>query len=256
VALLFVYVFADQVGVPIPAVPALLAVGALAAAGGINFALALVAGALGSLLADLIWYYLGRTRGRKVLQLLCKISLSPDSCVRRTEELFVRYGVRSLLFAKFVPGLSTVAPPLAGVVGVGLPRFSLYSAAAALLWVGAWAGIGYGAGDALQRAVEGSTRFGTILVILLGGASIVYVVFKAVQRQLFLRRLRVARITVDELRRQLAAAQPAVVIDLRSEVDVASDPYLIPGALAIAAEELERRHAEIPRDREIVLYCT
>jgi membrane protein DedA with SNARE-associated domain len=256
VALVFVYVFADQIGVPLPAVPALLTVGALAGAGKMSFALTLVAGTVASLLANLIWYLVGRARGRSVLAMLCKISLSPDSCVRRTEDLFLRYGVRSLLFAKFVPGLSTVAPPLAGVVGVGLLRFALYSAVAAVLWVGTWAGVGYVAGDALQQAAAGSARFGTTLLRLLVGATIIYVTVKWVQRRRFLRRLRIARVSVDELKRQLDSGEPVFLIDLRSAVDVATDPHVIPGALRIAPEELERRHEDIARDRDVVLYCT
>ena len=120
----FLYVFADQLGVPVPAVPALLAMGALAATGKINFALALGLSVAASVLADTVWYGLGRARGGSVLRLVCKVSLAPDSCVRNTEDVFLRYGVRALIFAKFVPGLSTVAPPLAGIVGVSLPRFA------------------------------------------------------------------------------------------------------------------------------------
>jgi membrane protein DedA with SNARE-associated domain len=256
VVLLFVYVFADQVGVPVPAVPALLAVGALAGAGKTSFAPMLVAGTLASLLADLIWYELGRRRGQSVLRLLCKVSLAPDTCVRRTENLFIRYGVRSLIFAKFVPGLSTVAPPLAGVVGVALPRFIGYSALAAALWVTAWSGLGYLAGDTLDRVAAGSARFGTTLAGLVVGASVVYVGVRWIQRVLFLRRLRVARVSVEELRRHLDRGAPLTLIDLRSAVDVGLEPHVIPGALWIAPEELERRHAEIPRDRDIVLYCS
>src|SRR5918995_2387392 len=139
-AFIFLYVFPDQIGVPLPAVPALLAMGGLAAVGKINFGLALLSSVVASLLADVIWYALGRARGPQVLRLLCKISLEPDSCVRRTEDVFLRYGVRSLIVAKFVPGLSTIAPPLAGVVGVSVPRFVLYSALAALSWAAAWGG--------------------------------------------------------------------------------------------------------------------
>lgn len=157
-AVIFLYVFADQIGIPLPAVPALLAMGAFAAAGKVHFGFALLLCVAASILADPVWYIAGRTRGAGVLRLLCKISLEPDSCVRRTEETFLRYGVRSLVGAKFVPGLSTIAPPLAGIVGVGVPRFVAYSAAAALLWAAAWAGLGYLAGDALQQVVDETAR--------------------------------------------------------------------------------------------------
>ena len=254
--LMFLYVFADQVGIPVPAVPALLAMGALAAVGEINLALTLVSSVAASLLADFIWYGLGRWRGSHVLRVLCKISLEPDSCVRRTENVFLRYGVRSLVFAKFVPWLSTVAPPLAGMIGVSLPRFAVYSALAALLWVGAWGGLGYLAGDALQQVTDGSGRLGRILFALAAAGLAVYILVKWIQRRLFLRRLQIARISQEELKRQLDAGEPVVVIDLRSELDVGADPCVIPRALRIAPEELERRHQEIPRDRDVILYCS
>jgi membrane protein DedA with SNARE-associated domain len=255
-ALIFLYVFADQVGIPVPAVPGLLAMGALAAAGKVSVPLALVASVTGSLLADFIWYGLGRRRGDRVLRLLCKISFEPDSCVRRTEDVFLRYGMRSLIFAKFVPGLSTVAPPLAGMIGVGLPRFAAYSALAALLWTGTWGGLGYFAGEALQQVTDQSGRFGRLAFAFVAACIMVYVLVKWIQRQLFLRSLRTARIDQQELKRQLDAGEPVVIVDLRSELDVSAAPFMIPRSLRIAPEELERRHQEIPRDREVVLYCS
>ena len=253
---IFLYVFADQIGIPVPAVPGLLAVGALAGAGKLNGPLALVSSVGASLLADLIWYSLGRARGSQVLGLLCRISLEPDSCVRRTEYVFLRYGVRSLIVAKFVPGLSTVAPPLAGMIGVSVPRFVTYSALAALLWAGTWGGLGYLAGDALQHVTDESGRLARALGVVVAAAVAVYVVVKWIQRRRFLRALRIARITHDELKRHLDSGEPVVIIDLRSALDVAATPSVIPGALRIAAEELERRHQEIPRDRDIVVYCS
>ncbi len=256
VAFVFLYVFADQIGIPVPAVPALLAMGALAAIGTLNFGLALAAGVAASLIADTIWYALGRTRGGDVLRLLCKISLEPDSCVRRTENVFLRYGVRSLVVAKCIPGLSTVAPPLAGMVGVSLPRFALYSALAALLWAGTWGMLGYLAGDAIQRVTDVSGRLGTALVVLAGTAIVVYIAVKWIQRRRFLKTLRIARIGQDELKRDLDTGNPVLIVDLRTELDVAAAPFVIPGALRIAAEELERRHHDIPRDRDVIVYCS
>ena len=255
-AVLFVYVFADQIGVPLPAVPALLAMGALAAVGKINFGLALLASVIASVLADVIWYGLGRARGPQVLRLLCKISLEPDSCVRRTEDTFVRYGVRSLIIAKFIPGLSTVAPPLAGMVGVSVPRFVVYSALAALLWVVAWGGLGYVAGEALREVTATTGRIGTVLLALVAACIAGYVGLKWMQRRRFLRLLRTARISPDELKRDLDSGKPVFVVDLRSALEVTATPFVIPGALRIAAEELEARHEAIPRDRDVIVYCS
>ncbi len=253
---LFVYVFADQVGVPLPAVPVLLAAGALAATGKLSFPVAIALGAVASLAADLIWYFLGRLRGAAVLRTLCKVTLEPDSCVRRTENLFLRHGVRSLLVAKFIPGLSTVAPPLAGIVGVGLVKFSLYSGVAALLWVGAWMAIGHAVGDALEGVAAMSRHGATIGGAALGAVIAGYVVFKGIDRRRFLRSLRTARIGADDLKRLLDAGEQPLVVDLRTPLDVRAVPYLIPGALRIGPEELERRGRELPRDREIVVYCS
>jgi membrane protein DedA with SNARE-associated domain len=255
-AFMFLYVFADQLGVPLPAVPALLAMGALGAAGKLNFGLALLLSVAATVLADATWYTLGRARGSHVLRLLCKISLEPDSCVRRTEDVFLRYGVRALVVAKFVPGLGTVAPPLAGMVGVSVPRFALYSALGALLWAGTWSSLGYVAGDALAHVMDETGRFGTVLLSLVAAAVAGYVIVKWIQRQRFLRSLRIARMSQDELKRDLDAGNPVFVVDLRSALDVAATPFVIPGALRIAAEELERRHERIPRDRDVVVYCS
>jgi hypothetical protein len=170
--------------------------------------------------------------------------------------VFLRYGVRSLIFAKFVPGLSTVAPPLAGMIRVTPPRFAAYSAVAALLWVATWGGLGYFAGEALQQVTDQSGRLGTIIFAFVAACLVLYVVVKWVKRRLFLRSLRTARISREELKRHLESGKPVVIVDLRSEMDVGAVPFTIPGSLRIAPEELERRHQEIPRDRDIILYCS
>src|SRR5499425_731843 len=140
---LLAWVFVEQVGVPIPAMPLLLAAGALAGAGQMNYFAALFFAVLGALAADSIWFQLGRHKGIKVLQLLCRISLEPDSCVRRTEGMFSRQGARSLVMAKFVPGLGLVTPPLAGIFRMRFRRFLLFDAIGCLLWAGAFLGLGY-----------------------------------------------------------------------------------------------------------------
>lgn len=254
--LAFFYVFADQLNVPLPAIPALLAIGALAAAGKINPPLTLGLIVAACVLADLIWYSLGRRLGSPVLRVLCKVSLEPDSCVRRTENVFLRFGVRALLVTRFVPGLSAVAPPLAGMVGVGAPRFVAYSAVSGLLWGGTWTGLGYLLGDAVKELPYQGQRLGTALAVVFVVGVVGYVTFKWIRRRRFLRSLWIARISPDDLRRNLESATPTLVVDLRTDLDVGAAPYVIPGALRIAAEELERRHTEIPRDREIVLYCS
>jgi len=254
---LFALVLAEQAGLPIPAVPALLGVGALVATGRMSLVLAFAVILAASLPADVVWYELGRRRGARVLSLLCRISLEPDSCVRRTENLFLERGRKALLIAKFVPGLSTVAPPLAGMVGIARWQFLLLDLASALLWAGAWMGLGYVFSDALELVAAHADRLGSGLGLVIGLALAGYILVKFVNRQLFLRSLRVARITPEEVKRRLDAGDELLtIVDTRSPIDVTAAPYTIPGAIWIAAEEIEQRHVEVPRDREIVLFCT
>ena len=254
---LFVLVLAEQIGLPIPAVPVLLGVGALIGAGRMSPALALGTTLAASLPPDIVWYELGRRRGGRVLGLLCRISLEPDSCVRRTENLFMQRGRKTLVIAKFVPGLSTVAPPLAGMVGIPRWQFIVLDIVGALAWAGAWMGLGYVFSDALEVVASRADRLGSLLGVVVGAAFVSYVLIKFVQRRRFLRSLRIARITPLELKRRLDAGDDTLtIVDTRSSLDVTAAPYAIPGAIWIAAEEFDRRHVEVPRDREIVLYCT
>ena len=252
---LFVAVLAEQAGLPIPAIPVLLAAGALAGAGKMNLAVALGLGVVACLIGDFIWYYLGRHRGRHVLNLLCRISLEPDSCVRRTETFFVRHGTRSLILAKFIPGLSTITPALAGLFRVSEGRFLFYNGSGAFLWTAAFILPGYLFSDQLERIAAQAERLGASLVVLLVGVLAAYIAYKYIHRQWLLRELRIARITADELKRMMDAGDEVMVVDLRQPLDVQADPYTIPGALRMAAEELEQRHHEIPRDRDVILYC-
>jgi membrane protein DedA with SNARE-associated domain len=254
---LFAFVLAEQIGLPIPAAPALLGVGALAGAGRMSLALALGAVLAASLPPDLAWYELGRRRGGRVLGLLCRISLEPDSCVRRTANLFTRTGRKALLVAKFLPGLSTVAPPLAGMVGVGRGQFIALDSMGAIVWAGAWMGLGYVFSDALELVAVQAAHLGNYVLLIVGAALASYAAIKFIQRRRFLRGLRIARITPDELKCRLDVGDgDLAVIDTRSALEVNAAPYAIRGAIWIAAEEIDQRHDEVPRDREIVLYCT
>jgi membrane protein DedA with SNARE-associated domain len=255
--LLAAFVLAEQTGLPIPAVPVLLGVGALIGVGRMSLPLAFAAAIAASLPPDIVWYELGRRRGARVLALLCRISLEPDSCVRRTENLFMQRGRGALLVAKFFPGLSTVAPPLAGMVGIARAQFIALDTVAAILWVGTWIALGYIFSDALELVAAGAGRLGNSLGVVVAFALAAYVAFKFVQRRRFLRSLRIARITPEDLKRRLDIGDDTLaIVDTRSLLDVTAAPYAIPGALWIAAEDIERRHSELPRGREIVLYCS
>ena len=253
--LLFCWVLAEQMGAPVPTIPLLLAVGALAGAGRMSVASAALLAVVAALLADSIWYWLGRTRGIKVLQLLCKISLEPDSCVRRTEGAFERRGAWSLLVAKFVPGLNTVAPPLAGIIQMRARRFVLFDAAGATLWAGTFLGIGYVFSNEIERVAEYAARLGRGAGTLLLSALILYLAYKVIARQRFLRELRIARISAEELKRKIDAGEDLVIVDLRHSVDFEANPATIPGALHLDAKKLEENN-QLPRDRDVILYCT
>jgi membrane protein DedA with SNARE-associated domain len=252
-AVLFGWVLLEQMGLPIPAAPLLIAAGALARAGKINLTFAVGLAFVAVILADLFWYSLGRYRGGRILKLLCRISLEPDSCVRRTENLFVRRGVHALLVAKFVPGLNTAAPSLAGIFRMPLRRFMIFDSLGALFWVVTVTSLGLLFSEQLE---EIALRWGGWLVAVLAGSLAAYVLWKFIQRRRFLRRLRIARITAKELMDKLTAGENISIVDLRQPMDIEAFPQMIPGALRIAMEEIEERHKEIPRDRDVVLYCS
>ena len=250
------WVFAEQIGLPLPAMPLLLAAGALAGAGHLSFFASLLCVILAAMAADSIWFQLGRRKGIRILQLLCKISLEPDSCVRRTEGVFAKQGARSLLLAKFVPGLSTVATPLAGIFHMRPRRFLLFDALGALLWAGTFLGLGYVFSGQIERVAEHLASLGGWLVVLLLGALAAYIAYKFVARQRFLRELRISRITVDELKEKLDSGEELVIVDLRHSMDFEADPETIPGAFRMDSKELEEKNDRLPRDREVILYCT
>ena len=254
--LLFAWVFVEQIGLPIPTVPMLLASGALAGTGRLSLTTAMVVAIGAAMLSDSLWYQLGRRRGVRVLQMLCRISLEPDSCVRRAENLYGKHGASSLLLAKFVPGLNTASPPLAGIFRMRLERFLFFDALGIILWVGAYVGLGYAFSDQLERVAARALALGAGLIALLLAAFGGFLVWKYVKRQRFLRELRVARITPDELKQMLDAGEDTVIVDLRHALDFEADPEMIPGAVRIKAEDLEQMNQHVPPNREVVLYCT
>jgi membrane protein DedA with SNARE-associated domain len=255
-AVLFVWVLVEQLGVPVPAMPLLLAAGALAGTGHLNFFACLLFAVLGALTSDSVWFQLGRHKGITILRLLCRISLEPDSCVRRTEGIFSKQGARSLLVAKFVPGLGLVTPPLAGVFRMRFRRFLLFDALGSALWAGAFLGLGYAFAGEIERVAENLASLGSWLLVVIAGALASYIGYKFIVRQRFLRELRIARITVDELKEKIDAGEQVTIVDLRHSLDFEAEPEVIPGALHMEAKELEEKNDRLPRDVEVVLYCT
>ena len=254
--LLAAWVFLEQVGLPVPSFPILLAAGALSGMGRMNIATALLLGVLSTMTADTIWYQLGRHKGIKVLEWLCRISLEPDSCVRRTEVLFEKQGARSLLFAKFLPGLNAVTMPLAGIFQMRLRKFLLFDLLGSLLWLGTYLGLGYGFSGQIEHIAQHAAALGSWLFVLLVSAFASYILYKYLARHKFLRNLRISRISVDELKAKLDAGENLSIVDLRHSLDFEADPETIPGAVHLDSTELTEKSELLPRDREIILYCT
>jgi membrane protein DedA with SNARE-associated domain len=254
---LFAVVLVEQAGLPLPAVPVLLAMGALVGLGHFSLAAAVAATVAACLLADLAWYGLGRRYGSSILRLVCRIALEPDSCVRRTEDVFARQGTRALLYAKFVPGLSTVVTPVAGLARLGPVRFVLWDAAGAVVWSATYLLVGYVFSAQIEKVVEGMRLFGLRVVAAAVGGLALYLIWKLDQRRRFMRDLEVARIGPDELLALMQAGrQDVVVVDLRNALERGEDAAAVPGAIVLTPDELDERHLEIPRDRDVVLYCT
>jgi membrane protein DedA with SNARE-associated domain/rhodanese-related sulfurtransferase len=253
--LVFAAVFIEQIGLPIPALPLLLAAGALSATGKFNLLLGLGATLLACLIADGFWFYLGRKRGNQVLNFLCRVSLEPDSCVRRTQNVFTRYGMKGVVVAKFVTGMSTVAPPLAGMSGVPAGRFFFFDGLGAFLYGASILGVGYLFSNQIEQIGEAISSVGGSALILLAAFVILYVAYKYWQRHRLLHELRMARITVEELRKKLDAGENPVILDLRSKAEFDQNPAVIEGAIHLAVEEVVVRSREFPLDQEIILYC-
>ena len=254
-AVLFIWVLAETMGLPIPSAPLLIAMGALAGARQLNLFLCIGLVVCAAVLSDLVWYTAGRKRGSKALSLICRISLEPDSCVRRTENILEIYGAPSLLITKFLPGLNAVSTPLAGIIRMPLSRFLLFDVLGILIWAGAYALFGYIFSEELDRALDYAAGMGKTLLVSVAGGLTGYVLWKYALRRRFLRQLVVARITPEELKQRLDAHETVMILDVRHSLDFEADPYVIPGALRMSLDQVES-HPALSTDREIVVYCT
>jgi membrane protein DedA with SNARE-associated domain/rhodanese-related sulfurtransferase len=255
-AVVFAAVFIEQMGIPLPATPWLLAAGALAATDQLNLFAVVISASLGSTLSAAIWFYLGRHYGSRVSNLLCRISLEPDSCVRRTQNIFTRYGARGIIVAKFIPGLSTLMSALAGNSGIKASQFLLFDGLASLLYAAGFAFLGVLFSNQLEQIISALESLGGGALALVVGMLALYIGYKFFRRHQLLRELRMARITVDELNELLKSGGNPIVLDVRGLAEIEREPLLIRTALHMTLDEVETRHQEIPRDRDIILYCS
>ena len=253
--LVFAAVFVEQAGAPIPAVPILLAMGAFAGLGDYSFSGALAAASIGALLADWVWFELGRRKGEPVLDLLCRFALEPDTCVTTTTRSFEKYGAMTLLFAKFVPGLNTVAPPLAGLSKMRLLGYVVYDLGGALVWSGAFLGLGYVFRGQVEAVADFIAETGGKVIVFLGVPLALYLAFKYVHRRRKLRLLSVERISPDELFEWMKSGEPLTVIDLRARVKVIRSGRIIEGARVMHPADAKEHLRDTPRGHHLVFYC-
>lgn len=260
ISVVFLVTLAARIGLPVPASPVLVVAGGLAAIAEPSLLVSMVAAAvLANVLGDAVWFYAGRIYGYRFMRLLCKISISPDSCVRSSETLIGRWGGLSLVAAKFVPGVSVVAPPMAGALGMSSLRFLSFDVAGALLWVVLFLGLGWlfrGQIEAVLEVIADAGTYATVALIVVLAAMLVV---RYLRRRAFLRLTGMPRVTVGELQALMAGKPPPIVIDVRGDAGVQVDPRRIPGALPVTLKEIQQRRAQLPfegDDREIVLYCS
>ena len=253
IAVVFANVLVEQLGAPVPAYPTLVIAGALLSRAEHSPVLMLAGAVMAAQLADLVWYWAGKRLGRKALSTLCRISLSPDSCVRQTESLYARWGAPSLLVAKFVPGFATVANALAGTLATPLRSFILYNIVGTAIWAGSAMLLGSLFSTAIDDLLNTLELLGKYGALLLLSALAVYVLHKWWQRESFLRALRMARISVDELQHLQRHGAAPLIIDVRSSI--AQGGGRIPGATVINSGDLESYTPDVSHNAEIVLYC-
>lgn len=254
VLIVFGTVLLEQIGLPIPAFPVLIIAGALAVDNGANWPATLAASVAGCLISDYFWFRAGRHYGKRILRLLCKISLSPDSCVSQTEDNFTRWGAKSLVVAKFIPGFNTIAPPLAGAMGTTTTRFVWLSIAGGLLWSGVGMGLGAWFHDSVDDVIDWFETLGSTALMVVGALLAVFILLKYVERKRNLGAARLPRINVDELKALLEAGHDPLIVDARS-VTARGLERGIPGALAYG-DAPARLMATLDRKRHIVVYCS
>jgi membrane protein DedA with SNARE-associated domain len=242
----------ERTGFPLLMSPVLVAAGALAAGGHMHFDLAVWIALLTCVAGDAMWYTLGRTKGDSVLRVLCRISLEPETCVRRSRKFFEKGVGRTLFLSKWLPGVSHVVPAVAGLSGIGRQQFFANDVAGSAVWIVVLMLAGYVPVARMHLAPAiGPLAFEAGLILVAGNIGIKYF-----QKRRFLRELYKARITPQDLHQLLESGQQLVILDLRHPLDSVTDPRTLPGAIRVLPDEVTGRASLLPKDREIILYCT
>lgn len=250
---IFLNVLVEQLGAPVPAYPTLIITGALLSRSTFSAPALLFTAVCAALLADSIWYFAGRRYGRAVMGMLCRISLSPDSCVRQTESIYLRWGASSLLVAKFVPGFASIGSALAGTTGTGYAKFVVFDALGAMLWAASAVWLGSFFSSTVGDLLSVLESLGKWALVLLGLALLAFIVNKWRQRDRFIKSLRMARVTVDELHQLHATGASPIIVDVRPAMAHAEGR--IPGAVPLSLADLHTWAFDMPADGEVIVYC-
>jgi len=254
--LLLAWVVVDRVGIPLSAAPILVVAGALSAGHGLSLSLALLAGFLGAMLADIALFLIGRRYGQRVMGLICKMSFEPAACVRRTQDLLGRHSIATLTLAKFVPGLATLTSPVAARNGMPFRQFLLLDGIGSALWVGSLLAVGYFFRDLLVREPRlwtWAVEFSGVLFVI---SIVALLIWRIVRYRLAVNQLAAARLNPEELKRQLDSGRDVFIVDLRHPLELLAEPFTLPGAVHFSPDALAAGNQIIPRDRDVVLYCT
>ncbi|KWZ48960.1 hypothetical protein WS73_11060 [Burkholderia savannae] len=258
--IVFVNVLAAAIGLPVPAMPTLVLFGAMATlhpdALGAQLAPVLALAVLAALIGDTVWYVAGRHFGGRALKTLCKLSLSRDSCVKKTERFFGRWGVRVLAVARFIPGLSLISVPMAGALGTRYRTFVGYDGLGALLWAGCGVAVGFVFARQIDWLFTGANQLGRAVLAVIVALLALYTAVRWMRRRALIRQLANARIDVDELDRLLQTDSAPIVFDTRSAEHRKLDPYAIPGAQFADERNLRDIVARYPATQKFVIYCS
>ena len=253
VAAVFLFTFMENAGLPIPAFPVLMLAGAYASTRHLGIPLIVGVAVAGALLPDGIWYYVGRWRGKRVLDHLCRISFNPDACLERAVDGFHRKKAATILFAKFLPGVNTIMPPLAGVSAMPFLLFLLLDLAGAVLWAGTGVALGFAFGERIAETARGiQGMMGRLLLFGLAAT----VAWRVVYRYWLVKRYSARRLAPEEVHRMMREEEEILILDLRRDDDYEASDRMVSGALRVRPASFHRRAHHLPRDRDLVFYCT
>ena len=253
--LVFLVTLASRVGLPVPAAPLIVVAGGLVAAGRMALIDLLLVSVLANVIADWVWYAAGRHYGSRIMRLVCRVSQSPDSCVLESEGMLTRWGGGSLVLAKFIPGVSLVAPPMTGAMRMPFWQFVLYDAVAALVWTLAYLVLGLVFRHQIEQvlaAMEQATWLALglvgVLVVLFGG-------YRIWQRHRLKQVQSIVRMAPEELMQRMQQGWQPLILDVRSREMTALEPDGLPGAQRVDMAQLRTQMSDEERERPIVVYC-